>query len=123
MIEQCRRIHTDRGGARPCLAAALAQDPRRRFTLADTAFTVRWLEDSGGKPTPPGCVYVSFAGHDGREGEGDWRRRSARRRAEEPCPVSLLDLTRRLLRDGRLDVVGGGWQGPTDTARRIMEYY
>ena len=51
------RVSFDRYHARfgviihPAVLSALARDPRRRFTLADTSFLVRWLE--GAATTPP----------------------------------------------------------------------
>ena len=109
----------------PGVLSALARDPRRRFTLADAAFLVRWLEERGDHATPTDCVYApnddALSDHHRSTPRSDdpWRhpatlRESSARTAEtapatEPCPPTWLALARRLLADRRLDVVGGGW--------------
>lgn len=88
------------------VVTALAKDPRRRFTFADTAFLVRWLEESGGEHTPGDCTYVSHAPPSSDDA------------TVEPCPMTWLSLIRRLLRDGRVDVVGGGWVSHDESLTR-----
>jgi hypothetical protein len=42
------------------VVAALARDPRRRFTFADTAFLVRWLEVGLVVVLTPGCHSIGY---------------------------------------------------------------
>ena len=71
---------------------ACARDPARRFTFGDAAFLVRWLESEGGEAPPEDCVYSPTPS-----------------RGRGPCGTTWLELFRSLVRDGRVDVVGGGW--------------
>lgn len=71
---------------------ACARDPARRFTFGDAAFLVRWLESEGGEAPPEDCVYSPTPS-----------------RGRDPCGTTWLELFRSLVRDGRVDVVGGGW--------------
>ena len=71
---------------------ACARDPARRFTFGDAAFLVRWLEREGREAPPEDCVYSPTPS-----------------RARDPCGTTWLELFRSLVRDGRVDVVGGGW--------------
>ena len=127
------RVSFDRYHARfgviihPAVLSALARDPRRRFTLADTSFLVRWLEERGDHATPTDCAYapnehVHLADRRSTDRPDDsWRHPATRRvstdrsdhlwrhPATEPCPSTWLALARRLFADRRLDVVGGGW--------------
>ena len=111
----------------PAVLSALARDPRRRFTLADTSFLVRWLEERGDHATPTDCAYapnehVHLTDRRSTDRPDDsWRHPATRRvftdrpdhlwrhPATEPCPSTWLALARRLFADRRLDVVGGGW--------------
>ena len=61
------------------------------FTFGDAAFLVRWLEREG---------------HEHRRG---LRLLPTPSRARDLCGTTWLELFRSLVRDGRVDVVGGGW--------------
>ena len=72
---------------------ACARDPSRRFTFGDASFLVRWLESEGGDAPPENCAYVPPQRHE----------------KNDPCGGTWLDLFRALIRERRVDVVGGGW--------------
>ena len=72
---------------------ACARDPSRRFTFGDASFLVRWLESEGGDAPPGNCAYVPPPRHE----------------KNDPCGGTWLDLFRALIRERRVDVVGGGW--------------
>jgi hypothetical protein len=103
----------------PSVVLALAADHRKRFAFADVSFLARWLEETGDASVPPTCAYDPKPPPHATETRLDasWRRhtqrgaRAARAFATEEtaCPKTWSTLCRRLVREGRLDVVGGGW--------------
>ena len=103
----------------PSVVLALAADHRKRFAFADISFLARWLEESGDARVPSTCAYDPRRPTSPRDVtvlDASWRpeRRGARAAkafaAEKTaCPETWSALCRRLVREGRLDVVGGGW--------------
>ena len=102
----------------PSVVLALAADHRKRFALADVSFLARWLEETGDASVPSTCAYdPKPPPSDETRLDASWRRhtqrgaRAARAFATEEtaCPKTWSTLCRRLVREGRLDVVGGGW--------------
>jgi hypothetical protein len=103
----------------PSVVLALAADHRKRFALADVSFLARWLEETGDASVPSTCAYDPKPPprRDETRLDASWRphtqrgARAARAFATEEtaCPKTWSTLCRRLVREGRLDVVGGGW--------------
>lgn len=119
------RIHSS-------VVTQLAKDSRKRFTFADVSFLVRWLEESGDDDTPKSCAYQSILGeksdidtnYDSGVPDALWRRPRPydnpgihdrkhyvppKKDKYEKCPATYNLLTRRLLSENRVDIVGGGW--------------
>ena len=97
----------------PSVVLALAADHRKRFAFADVSFLARWLEETGETRVPPTCAYDPKPPppRDGSTLDAVWRREGVRSAKAEKtaCPPTWSAMCRRLVREGRLDVVGGGW--------------
>ena len=97
----------------PSVVLALAADHRKRFAFADVSFLARWLEETGETHVPPTCAYDPKPPplRDGSTLDAAWRREGVRSAKAEKtaCPPTWSAMCRRLVREGRLDVVGGGW--------------
>ena len=97
----------------PSVVLALAADHRKRFAFADVSFLARWLEETGETRVPPTCAYDPKPPppRDGSTLDAAWRREGVRSAKAEKtaCPPTWSATCRRLVRERRLDVVGGGW--------------